>query len=346
MTSTLKANALGALLLFLAFATSCIKPEAPNAEADIVSVKLANEIAQIRPAEITNNTVTFYVNAWNIAPEMAPEFVLTEGATIVPASGTMLDFSKPQTYTVTSQDGLWSKEYTVMVQAPQVVSKYTMDHHRKVKNYHELYEPIGNGGEEVKWASGNAGAKMVLGSAGAESYPTSFSPNGYKNGCAKLTTISTGFLGSISGRPIAAGNLFLGTFDSSNLLKEALTLTHFGVPYHNEPEMLIGYYKYQAGSKMTNGTAGEKDMFDLYAVLFEVGDGVTYLDGTNVLTSDRVVLKAQITDPHETAEWTEFRLPFRPQNGKTIDKQKLKEGGYSLSIVATSSKEGVLSRGL
>lgn len=93
---------------------------------------------------------------------MAPEFVLTEGATIVPASGTMLDFSKPQTYTVTSQDGLWSKEYTVMVQAPQVVSKYTMDHHRKVKNLprtlrtHRQWRRRGKVGKCERWCQNGA----------------------------------------------------------------------------------------------------------------------------------------------------------------------------------------------
>lgn len=115
------------------------------------------------------------------------------------------------------------------------------------------------------------------------------------------------------GRPIAAGNLFLGTFDSSNLLKEALTLTHLcGLL----PQRARNAYRVPLPSWLQNGhngTAGEKDMFDLYAVLFEVGDGVTYLDGIMYSTSDRVKA-AQITDPKQ--QRTEFRLPLPPQNGK------------------------------
>lgn len=38
---------------------------------------------------------------------------MTTGARINPASGTLLDFNKPQKYTVTSEDGVWKKEYTV-----------------------------------------------------------------------------------------------------------------------------------------------------------------------------------------------------------------------------------------
>jgi len=42
-----------------------------------------------------------------------PEFMISPGATAVPPSGTLRDFSTPQTYTVTSEDGTTTRTYTV-----------------------------------------------------------------------------------------------------------------------------------------------------------------------------------------------------------------------------------------
>ena len=49
---------------------------------------------------------------------------------------------------------------------------------------------------------------------------------------------------------------------------------------------------------------GVRIVWQFYAVLFETGDGVEYLDGTNSLTSDRIVLLAQLKNAKETDEWT------------------------------------------
>ena len=49
------------------------------------------------------------------------------------------------------------------------------------------------------------------------------------------------------------------------------------------------------------------------------------LDGSNSLTSENIVAKAQISEEAavETDEWTAFELPFEPMNGKEINKSKL-----------------------
>ena len=97
-----------------AFLTSCIREEAPNMEADIESITIANaqNILQTEPI-IENNNITLRMKTFSGNYKFAPEFKLSNGATIYPASGTVLDFSKPQTYTVTSQDGAWSRQYVV-----------------------------------------------------------------------------------------------------------------------------------------------------------------------------------------------------------------------------------------
>ena len=100
------------MMLFVSSAifTSCIKEEALNAEADIVKATIDNakDLLQVAPS-ITNDKVTFKLRQFASSYKFAPEFVLTEGATIIPESGTELDFLNPQTYIVTSEDGLWEK---------------------------------------------------------------------------------------------------------------------------------------------------------------------------------------------------------------------------------------------
>lgn len=105
--------------------TSCIKDEAPNAEADIISVKV-DGITLLRQPEVSNNEIKMY-NGWDDVTKLAPTFTITDGATIEPASGTVRDFTTPQTYTVTSQDGQWKKVYTVSFISNDIVTHYSFD---------------------------------------------------------------------------------------------------------------------------------------------------------------------------------------------------------------------------
>ena len=49
--------------------------------------------------------------------------------------------------------------------------------------------------------------------------------------------------------PIAAGNLFIGSFDMLNASTNPLSATRFGTPFYNKPLRLTGYYKYKAGEQ-------------------------------------------------------------------------------------------------
>lgn len=375
MHKTLKAW--GSLLLLsvamTASLSSCIKEEALNSEADITGVTLGNDDLLLRDPNITNNEVTLYLNTSDSI--LAPEFTLTEGATIEPASGTKRKFftrvpnpqktneddmmpdsinqAMPQEYTVTSQDGAWKKTYTVRVIAfNSTPSDFHFDDVRYYTYnneplFHILYEK--NGGQQVDWGTGNPGAMITLMSSNPSpsDYPTSQADNGKSNKCAKLTTISTGSLGAMFGAPIAAGNIFLGSFSVN--MGDMASSTHFGIPFFNtKPVSLTGYYKYKAGPTVTDENSkvisGAKDDFALYAVVFEVSKDVPWLDGTdtklNSLSSPNIVLKAELTNRKETDEWTEFTIPFEPMNGKTFDMDKMIAGRYSFTIVASSSKDG------
>ena len=328
--------------------SSCIKEEALNAEADINNITV-DGVELIRKPVITNNAIQLYVNGWADVTHLAPVFNLTEGATIEPKDSTVRDFTQPQQYVVTSQDGQWKKTYTVSFIANDDIATAYHFESLKVDNTvsYDTFVDKTPDGNTFEWASGNSGVSFVLSGKGAKDYPTCQSDDGYKGKCLKLTTISTGALGAMFGSPIAAGNLFTGSFELN--FGDTGKSTHFGVPFRKTPLALVGYYKYKAGTKFTDKKQKEikdrKDDFALYAVLFETGDGVEYLDGHNSLTSDRIVLKAELSDHKETDEWTRFTIPFKPVDGRTIDADKLKAGKYSLAIIMSSSKDGAKFEG-
>lgn len=109
--------------------------------------------------EIDNESVTLTVKSDADITNLAPVFTLTPGATIKPASGTAFDFTTPRTYTVTSEDGHWTKTYTVRCIVSGVSTEYHFEHitmEPKNERYQIFYDFTSNG-DSVTWASGNAG---------------------------------------------------------------------------------------------------------------------------------------------------------------------------------------------
>ena len=219
---------------FLGFImVSCIQDEAPNAEADIIACSVPGDVLNRDPI-IENNKVTLIVKAGTDITALAPKFTLTPGASIIPNSGTTLDFTTPQYYEVTSEDKKWKKKYEVGVAFSGITN--TTYHFENIKfdsegKYHIFYETDAQGKETMTWASGNAGFAFTGVKATAEEYPTSQSTNGVEGKCLKLTTCETGYWGSLLGMPIAAGNLFLGSFEVRPT--DILRSTKFGTPFSN-----------------------------------------------------------------------------------------------------------------
>lgn len=344
------------LLLAGAACVSCIREEALNTEADIESCTLAGDVLNRDPV-IENEKVTLYLKKTADLSDLAPEFTLTPGATISPASGTKLDFSSPQYYEVTSEDGRWKKQYKV--EATTSYNIPTLFQFEKVRTtktakgeYQIFYETDNSGKETIVWASGNSGYALTGAGSGADTYPTYQSNIGYRNKCLALTTRKTGKYGADMNMPIAAGNLFLGTFEVLNALTNPLKATKFGIPTDAVPSRIQGYYKYKAGETFyeldksrpdkLKPVPDKKDIFNIYAVFYESTEDMKTLDGTNALAEDNpnILAVARITDAKETDEWTEFDLPFVFRAGKTVDPVKLSEGKYSLAIVFSSSIDG------
>ena len=249
--------------------TACFKDEPLNAECDVleaaVSVDRPDEVF-FQPSDSLirvyseQSAIQFVVRRSADLTRMAPRFKITEGATIEPASGTVHDFSQgPVVYTVTSEDRQWTRQYQVAFLPTTVTVTdtvcYDFEHTRIDDNYKKFYvwyEQDADGTVDDIWATGNGGYFIANQSKTADQYPTVPDDDGLDGRCLKLMTLDTGPLGRSTGRPIAAGNMFLGKFIIDRALRDALHATEMGIPFTHDPQKLTGYYRYQPGPEFKN----------------------------------------------------------------------------------------------
>ena len=352
---------------FCAMLTSCFKDEPLNAECDIEYAYLHSDDPEATFYQLTDSLVEVYstdnVIEFGVKEDvdltaLAPEFVITEGATIEPASGSVHDFSdnKPVSYTVTSQDGKWSRTYMVYInhRIRTIDEIPTLSFENSMldtsQRYAVWYETAADGYEINAWATGNPGFAITAGDAAPSEYPSSVLEEGYEGRGVRLITRATGTLGALFGMPIAAGNLFTGTFNTLDALGSATKATRFGTPVSQRPLSFSGYYKYTPGEEVTGEDnkpiPGKIDAGDIYAILYRNTDseGKAFtLDGDNVKTSDQIVATAIIDEVKPTTEWTPFDINFTYK--EQLDEQILRNYGYSLAIVFSSSINGAYFEG-
>lgn len=352
--------------IFALALSSCFKDEAPNAECDIIEASLHvdnptdifyNPTDTLVRVLYTDDNISFSVRRKADLTALAPTFRITDGATISPASGSVHDFSKgPVIYTVTSEDKEWSRSYKVSFIPVIRTSKDTLsfnfeDYHLDSKDKYYIWcEKHEDGNMYDDWATGNAGYGLTNGSAGPEAYPSTVLDEGYEGKGVKLVTCSTGPFGQMVKLPLAAGNLFLGTFDMSIALKTPRLATGFGLPFDKKPKTFTGYYKYTPGEKFQNKdesiVEGKVDEASVYAILYrnhdEDGNPVV-LNGDNVQTSPLIVAKAIAANIVPTDKWTQFTVDFSYLEDFDLD--LLENRGYNLAVVFSSSADGAFFQG-
>ena len=354
--------------------SSCFKDEAPNAECDITKawVHIDEDKWQDMFFNITDTTkrvmysdrsIYFTVRPDARLDSICPQFEITEGATISPASGSCQDFSNgPVKYTVTSQDQQWTREYPVSFILPQIPTSYTFDNSGTAytnpsgATYYRWYEQCPTGDNSYVsmevFSNANSGFAIINTKADIEDYP-SVVAEGYHGKGIRLTTCSTGDLGKQVHRPLAAGNLFIGEFDVFEALKNTLHTTRMGHPFDLKPYKVKGLYKYKAGDvfwKYVNYKIEEhpeiKDRAAIYAVFYrnrdEQGNEVM-LFGEDSKTNPNIVALAEMKEIPETDTWTPFEITF--DYYKDIDPDILLRQGYSLTVVFTSSTDGAYYEG-
>jgi hypothetical protein len=349
-------------LLMMVTNTSCFGSEPDGCEADIETVKLHVD----NPGEFffqltdsmqtvfsTDSVITFAVRGDADVSSLAPELTLSPGATVTPASGSTHDFTQgPVTYTVTSQDGHWQRHYRVYV-VPTLITVadtlfYNFEHYEldpALQRFYVWHNTLPDGSLGNDWATANDGFRISMGSAAAMDYPTTPLVNGFDGAAVCLTTRDTGPFGRMANKRLAAGNMYLGTFDIKIAMSDHLHATRFGIPFTDKPDRFTGYYTYEPGPTVQdfygNPIAGRVDSADVYAVFYRNHDAAgneVVLYGDNILSSDLIVAVAEMTYVAPTSEWTPWDLEFKYR--KEVDEQVLASRGYSLAIVFSSSSAG------
>ena len=355
---------------------SCIADEPLNAECDIESVWLhadspdelfyhPYDTLQVVPSAETEvcfqtrmgSVPGAYALSVTITPR-AQVYLVTAAGEQAFANGTMLDFADGQTHTlrVRSESGKYQREYTISV-APKAPSSgdmlFDFEHYVLAGgNRYYLFEQP-DAPTTPWWACGNPGYRLSVSSAKAESYPTTPVQEGVDGGtCVRLTTCDTGGFGRMVNMRLAAGNLFIGTFDVANALKDALAATQFGIPYPHKPLRIFGYYKFKRGAVMQdrdgNAVEDEVDWPDIYCVVYRNTDAdgnQVRLDGADVLDNPNIVGIARI-DPADvdiTGTWRHFDLPVVYTT--EISRDDVVNELYSITVCFSSSVKGARFEG-
>jgi hypothetical protein len=350
--------------------TSCFKDEAKNAECDILSVWVEGydykdcfyqPETDMRQDNVlaSNSHIVFNVKSLLSLPDIPLQFTLTPGATIVPANGTAQNFRNgPVTYKVTSEDGAWTRTYTVEFrEADMPKLEFDFENYEITDGnmlffsykYYSWFEYDRSGNKRNVWATGNQGFGMGNSNLSPDEHPTVPIADGYEGNCVRMRTLSAGPLAEAMKKYMAAGNLFIGAFDVNKALSSALESTLMGkdFAFPANPLRVTGYYKYTPGAEYRNGenkvVPGKTDEADIYAVLYRNKDkdgNAVVLDGGNVLTSEYVVSKARVKSLPPTDTWQPFEMFF--EEIKPIDDELLGQFGYNLALVFSSSKDGAL----
>ena len=339
------------------FATSCIKDEPQWKEADIVEFTLPDSVMASRIISQENNKISIVLKPGVNYKKLIPLIKLCEGASVYPSSEDTLDLTNDVIYTVTSQDGLTKRKYTVTT--TEIALKFDFDKWTNIETAKTKYPKY----TDDFWDNANSAFSMVLSAEDASfandtsRYATRPTIDAVKGKACLLETnkggkVVTQFV------PLVAGSAFMGKFslNISNPVRSAKFGQILPAEY-GKPERFTGYYKYKSGEtfqywnkatkKESFDETGKKDKCSIYAIIFKVKKGKLgineFLDGTNVQTDARVVAKATIADGSATDfnKFSYFDVPFL--NVKTNLPEfdlNYEENDYKIAIVLSSSQDG------
>ena len=353
---------LASCLLMMLLNTSCFGEEPDGCEADIETVTLHVSSPEhfffqatdsMQTVFSTDSVITFAVRSDADVTALSPVLTLSAGATVSPASGSTHDFSAgPVIYTVTSQDGKWKRHYRVSV-VPTMVTvadtlRFDFEHYEletATQRYYMWHNVLPDGSLGNDWATANAGYRLSMSTAAPMDYPTTPLAAGYDGAAVCLMTRDTGPFGRMANKRLAAGNMFLGTFDLRIAMSDHLHATRFGIPFTSRPDRFTGYYTFEPGPTVQdfygNAIAGRTDSASVYAVFYRNHDALgneVVLYGDNVLSSDLLVAVANLGYVAPTTTWTAWDVKFEYR--QEIDPTLLANRGYSLAIVFSSSASG------
>ncbi|MCU0395110.1 MAG: PCMD domain-containing protein [Chitinophagaceae bacterium] len=252
-----------AALAFASLLSSCVK-EDYFGRSTLKQIRYFTVEGQSGSTRIIEDSllIRIVVGAAADITQLKPDSIqLSSYARIEPGVGTARNFSVPQQYTVTAEDGS-TAQYTVVVEQeganPQLENA----------GFDDWYTPTGKNYQEpgqsasTIWATGNAGVVTI---STANVTPVTVSGN---DKAVQLVTKDLGSLGQLVGQRMGAGSIFTGSFVLD--INNPLNSTRFGVPFSARPKSFTISYSYQPGTPYRNnkGTIIDKqDSCDIYLLL-------------------------------------------------------------------------------
>lgn len=187
----------------------------------------ATAISEILPsfALVPHLSISAYVPTGTDVTALAPTFTLSPFATAEPASGVARDFSEPQTYTITAQDGTARRAFVTVLKSD------------KPNAFAWTKAEDGNWSEAARWG-GSAGAPM---GAGSPDYILSFNQGGK---CMAKNDLTAGFvlnqlvLGERSGGLTLSGNAITFMEEPAIRFRPGIHATKCGIVNINVPVTL------------------------------------------------------------------------------------------------------------
>lgn len=291
-------------------------------------------------------TISVVVDSTADVTGLVPTITVSDGATVSPESGVAQDFSSPVTYTVLSESGTVTNEYTVSITGYQT-SFYGFEDWTEDTSTTNYSFPVADG-----WASCNQAVMLIkmMGEAVTPAinytgdYPVNPTDDSYSGTyAAKLEAVDTqgGYLSFFNQTipKVTPATLFLGTFNAYAAMSDAMATTSFGTIYSKKPLSVSGYYKYTPGDVLYDvdgNVLDGQDACSMAAVLYEVDSESETLDGSNIYTSDKIVAMGMFTSSETVSEYTEFNIELDYDDYRDYDSSKL----HKFAIIFSTSVDG------
>ena len=355
MTLALDIDALGMLKVKVAFkGVNVVESQTVSMEEMTITSNV------IMGQETASGSLTLKV--WGDTPDqdllLTPKYKISDNGTVgyillhrdgqedVYLSQDQVDGKKPIDFSVLKSKDDYI-QYHMLAEDPNVSKDYTIYVERWLVNFtFDMKEWVdGN----PKGLTSSNGAAELLPWMGINLPAPGAPVTKAEDGSARITTFKT--LNKAGANPtlipaITSGTLFSGDFeiDTKNTLKS----TKFGVPYKNAKPVNFKFkYKYTPGETVYQSVEenkknvakvveGKVDECSIAAYLYEVSDYSETLDGTNINTSEKVILRAALADGTAKNDYVEVTVPFEEIGNGSYDASKK----YKLAIVCTPSKWG------
>ena len=324
----------------------------PNTEAAVKSMSIEGAAALGTP-EIDGTTITFTLDkdATGDQLKLAPVFELSEGATITPKSGTVVDFGQVAeaagtTYTVKAENGTTTQAYTVKYKK-STSTLYTFDTwttNEGVSGVTQDWQIFDI--PETGWDSSNSAVTMLKTISyypKENAFPISKTTDAVSSNAAKIVTSDTKgakFSETLIIPRVTSGTMFLGKFELD--ARNPLNSTKFGILFDKQPLVFRFAYKYTPGEKFFDGSEvvngvevpGKTDECAINAILYEVSDESETLTGENINDPAKITAIASLADGSEKTSFTSQSITF------TYLKPYVSDKLYKLAVVMASSSEG------